>query len=284
MVVSNVTEVSFFRKEMNSHINKEVEVHNVGLIEYQAAWDEQERLFATIVDQKLLNRTCSPEEQLPTPNYLLFCEHPPVYTLGTSGHAENLLIDEARLTSELGATFFKIRRGGDITYHGPGQLIGYPILDLDNFFTDIHRYMRLLEESIIRTLAEYGLQAGRIEGLTGVWLGDDSATNSSVDPALRGPARRGPARKICAMGVKASRWVTMHGFALNVNTDLRYFDHIVPCGITDKAVTSLAAELGHEVPLDDVIEHIRRHMAELFEMELIETQEKRYKTKDSTRP
>lgn len=239
---------------MTRRMNKQVEVRELGLTEYKTAWDEQERLFSTVVDQKLLNRTCPVDEQQPTSNYLLFCEHPPVYTLGTSGHAENLLVDETRLRTELGATFFKIRRGGDITFHGPGQLVGYPILDLDNFFTDIHRYMRLLEESIILTLAEYGLQAGRIDGLTGVWL--DYAN---------GPKPR----KICAMGVKASRWVTMHGFALNVNTDLRYFSHIVPCGIADKAVTSLAAELGHEVPLAEVTKHVQRHIAHLFEMELV---------------
>lgn len=240
---------------MTRRMNKQVEVRELGLIEYKTAWDEQERLFSTVVDQKLLNRTRSADEQQPTPNYLLFCEHPPVYTLGTSGHAENLLVDETRLTTELGATFFKIRRGGDITFHGPGQLVGYPILDLDNFFTDIHRYMRLLEESIILTLAEYGLQAGRIDGLTGVWLDYEGETNRP--------------RKICAMGVKASRWVTMHGFALNVNTDLRYFSHIIPCGIADKAVTSLAAELGHEVPLAEVTEHVQRHLAHLFEMEVV---------------
>ncbi|MVM29399.1 lipoyl(octanoyl) transferase LipB [Spirosoma sp. HMF4905] len=243
---------------MNSRVNKQVEVRALGLMDYQTAWDEQERLFATIVNQKLLNRTCPTDEQQVTPNYLLFCEHPPVYTLGTSGHAENLLIDEARLASEFGATFFKIRRGGDITFHGPGQLVGYPILDLDNFFTDIHRYMRLLEESIILTLADYGLDAGRIEGLTGVWL--DYGTDAT---GIQRP------RKICAMGVKASRWVTMHGFALNVNTDLHYFDHIVPCGITDKAVTSLAAELGHEIPLNEVANHVQYHLAALFEMELV---------------
>lgn len=239
-------------KTMNSHAHKQVEVQRLGLLDYQTAWDTQERLFARIVDQKLQNRTCPADEQQPTSNYLLFCEHPPVYTLGTSGHAGNLLVNEERLTTELGATFFKIRRGGDITYHGPGQLVGYPILDLDNFFTDIHRYMRLLEETIILTLADYGLQAGRIDGLTGVWLGYDGS---------------GPARKICAMGVKASRWVTMHGFALNVNTDLRYFDHIVPCGITDKAVTSLSAELEHDVPLNEVVDRVQRHMADLFGME-----------------
>ncbi|SFD46041.1 lipoyl(octanoyl) transferase LipB [Spirosoma endophyticum] len=246
---------------MNSRVNKQVEVQEWGLIAYQQAWDEQERLFATVVDQKLRNRTLPADEQTITPNYLLFCEHPPVYTMGTSGHAENLLIDETRLTTELGATFFKIRRGGDVTYHGPGQLVGYPILDLDNFFTDIHRYMRLLEESIILTLADYGLSAGRIDGLTGVWLDYDGGDGQ---PGMR-------PRKICAMGVKASRWVTMHGFALNVNTDLSYFNHIVPCGITDKAVTSMAVELGREIPLVEVADHVQQHMAVLFDMELIGT-------------
>ncbi|GAB3891489.1 lipoyl(octanoyl) transferase LipB [Spirosoma agri] len=239
---------------MNSRINKQVDIRELGLIEYQAAWDEQERLFATIVNEKLLNRSRPSAEQQPTSNYLLFCEHPHVYTLGTSGHEDNLLVDEARLNQEFGATFFKIRRGGDITYHGPGQLVGYPILDLDNFFTDIHRYMRLLEESIILTMADYGLNAGRIDGSTGVWLDYDGGPNP---------------RKICAMGVKASRWVTMHGFALNVNTDLSYFGHIVPCGIADKAVTSLAVELGHPVPLTEVAGRVQGHMADLFEMNLV---------------
>ncbi|GAB4030474.1 lipoyl(octanoyl) transferase LipB [Spirosoma gilvum] len=244
---------------MNSRMNKRVEVRDLGLMEYKAAWDEQERLFATIVDQKLANRTCPADQQQLTPNYLLFCEHPPVYTMGTSSQAEHLLLDEEQLATELGATLFKIRRGGDITFHGPGQLVGYPILDLDNFFTDIHHYMRLLEESIIQTLADFGLKAGRIDGLTGVWLGCEATGNEND----------GPARKICAMGVKASRWVTMHGFALNVNTDLRFFSHIVPCGIADKAVTSMAIELGHDVPMDEVVERVREHMATLFEMELV---------------
>ena len=230
------------------------------MAEYQATWDEQERLFARIVDQKLQNRTLPDDARQPTSNYLLFCEHPHVYTLGTSGHPDNLLVDQDRLTNELGATFHKIRRGGDITYHGPGQLVGYPILDLDNFFTDIHRYMRLLEESIMLTLADYGLNAGRIGGLTGVWLDYDGGSHRKA----------GPPRKICAMGVKASRWVTMHGFALNVNTDLRYFNHIVPCGISDKAVTSMAAELGRTIPLDEVAGRVRGHLAALFEMKLIE--------------
>ncbi|GAB3507160.1 lipoyl(octanoyl) transferase LipB [Spirosoma knui] len=245
-------------KTRHSQVNKQVEVRQLGMVEYQAAWDEQERLFAQIVAQKLQNRNASVSDQQMTPNYLLFCEHPHVYTLGTSGHKDNLLVDEERLARDYGATFFKIRRGGDITYHGPGQLVGYPILDLDNFFTDIHQYMRFLEESIILTLADYGLRAGRIDGLTGVWLGYDDTQSD------------GPARKICAMGVKASRWVTMHGFALNVNTDLRYFNHIVPCGITDKAVTSLAAELGREVPLGEVAERVQQHLAKLFEMKLIQ--------------
>lgn len=255
----------FYRKTMHSRPNKQVEVRELGLIDYQAAWDEQERLFADIVDQKLLNRTRPADAQQPTPNYLLFCEHPHVYTLGTSGHESNLLVDEERLADEFGATFYKIRRGGDITYHGPGQLVGYPILDLDNFFTDIHRYMRLLEEGIILTLADYGLNAGRIDGLTGVWLGYDGDLGQNA----------GRPRKICALGVKASRWVTMHGLALNVNTDLGYFSHIVPCGIADKAVTSLAAELGRQVPVAEVSQRVRRHLAELFGMELVEPIEHR---------
>ncbi|WP_338874376.1 lipoyl(octanoyl) transferase LipB [Spirosoma sp. SC4-14] len=240
---------------MNSRINKQVEVRELGLIDYQTAWDEQERLFADIVNRKLQNRSVEAHAQQLTPNYLLFCEHPHVYTLGTSGHQDNLLVNEEKLAGELGASFFKIRRGGDITYHGPGQLVGYPILDLDNFFTDIHKYMRLLEESIILTLADYGLSAGRIDGLTGVWLDYDGGDNP---------------RKICAMGVKASRWVTMHGFALNVTTNLSYFGHIVPCGISDKAVTSLASELGHEVALKDVANRVQTHLATLFDMKLVE--------------
>lgn len=248
---------------MNSRVNKQVEVRRLGLVDYQTAWGEQERLFAGITGQKILNRSRPADEQQPTANFLLFCEHPHVYTLGTSGSMGNLLVDETRLATDYGASFYKIRRGGDITYHGPGQLVGYPILDLDNFFTDIHRYMRLLEESIIRTLADYGLRAGRVEGtgadrLTGVWLDYDGVGRHA-----------GPPRKICAMGVKASRWVTMHGFALNVNTDLSYFGHIVPCGISDKAVTSLAAELGYEVPIAEVANRVQHHLAELFDMELI---------------
>ncbi len=190
-----------------------------------------------------------------TTNYLLLVEHPHVYTLGKSGKPEHLLLTDNELVVH-GATFHRINRGGDITYHGPGQLVGYPILDLDNFFTDIHRYLRLLEEAVIETLADYGIQAGRIAGLTGVWLDFEEG---ALNP-----------RKICALGVKCSRWVTMHGFALNVNTDLTYFGHIVPCGITDKAVTSLQQELGRAVPMTEVQDRLLPHLALLFEAELAE--------------
>ncbi len=240
-------------------VNKQVQVQHWGLVDYQQAWDEQERIFAKTVAHKVANRSRSANEQVSTFNYLLFCEHPHVYTLGKSGHEANLLANDDFLKT-IGATYYRINRGGDITYHGPGQLVGYPILDLDNFFTDIHRYMRLLEEGIIRTLADYGISAGRIDGLTGVWL-DYEAQSDGVP------------RKICAMGVKASRWVTMHGFALNVNTDLSYFGHIVPCGITDKAVTSMAIELGHSIDLTEVANRVKIHLATLFDMELIETLE-----------
>lgn len=236
---------------MNNILNKKVEVINLGLIDYQEGWDYQEKRFTEIVDIKVQNRNEPAENQKITPNFLIFCQHPHVYTLGKSGKIDHLLLDEEKL-NEKEAKFYKINRGGDITYHGPGQLVGYPILDLDNFFTDIHKYMRLLEEAIIRTLAEYGIEAGRIDGLTGVWLDAVEQKNP---------------RKICAMGVKASRWVTMHGFALNVNTDLNYFSHIVPCGIDDKAVTSLAAELGRLVDVEEVTEKVQTHLGELFEME-----------------
>lgn len=240
---------------MNFLLNKQAEVQHLGFIDYQQAWDYQEELFNEIVTVKVANRKLAPEEQLPTPNYLLFCEHPHVYTLGKSGKLSHLLLSEERL-SAVGATFYKINRGGDITYHGPGQLVGYPILDLDNFFTDIHRYLRTLEEGIIRTLADFGISAGRIDGLTGVWLDHETQKNP---------------RKICAMGVKASRWVTMHGFALNVNTDLAYFGHIVPCGIEDKAVTSMQRELGRAVDMQQITETLKQHLADLFQLEIIKT-------------
>ncbi len=228
-------------------MNKKVEVQNLGVKDYKETWDYQEELFKNTLDLKIKNRR--EELDVPTKNYLLFVEHPHVYTLGKSGDAENLLISEAELEAK-NAKFYKINRGGDITYHGPGQLVGYPILDLDNFFTDIHKYLRLLEETVILTLAEYGLKSERSPGETGVWL--DVGTPF--------------ARKICAMGVRASRWVTMHGFALNVNADLGYFDNIIPCGIKGKAVTSLNVELGRkEVNMEEVQQKILNHFAELFE-------------------
>lgn len=227
-------------------MNKQIIVKDLGHKDYKETWDYQESLFEEIVELKRKNRAENTE--VPTPNYFLFVEHPHVYTLGKSGHIENLLIDEAALAKK-GATFYKINRGGDITYHGPGQIVGYPIIDLENFFTDIHKYLRSLEEVIIRTLADYGIKGERSEGETGVWL--DVGTPF--------------ARKICAMGVRASRWVTMHGFALNVNTDLGYFDNIIPCGIRGKAVTSLNVELSKEkVDTEEVKRYILKHFEEIF--------------------
>lgn len=230
-------------------MNKKVQLQDLGNKDYKETWDYQEQIFANIVSQKVEKRT-NPE--IKTPNYFLFVEHPHVYTLGKSGDMSNLLLSEKQL-EEKGATFYKINRGGDITYHGPGQIVGYPILDLENFFTDIHKYLRLLEEAIILTLADYGLQSERSEGETGVWLGVGTPF----------------ARKICAMGVRASRWVTMHGFALNVNANLGYFDNIIPCGIKGKAVTSLHVELGREVDQEEVKQKIVKHFADLFEAEMI---------------
>ncbi|WP_053992096.1 lipoyl(octanoyl) transferase LipB [Mangrovimonas sp. TPBH4] len=230
--------------------NKVVQIQDLGLKDYRETWDYQERLFKEILDLKIKNRREAAND--PTPNYLLLVEHPHVYTLGKSGDLSNLLLSEAQLSAK-GATFYKINRGGDITYHGPGQIVGYPILDLDNFFTDIHKYLRFLEEMVILTLAEYGLKAERSEGETGVWL--DVGTPF--------------ARKICAMGVRASRWVTMHGFALNVNADLGYFDNIIPCGIKGKAVSSLNVELGvNEVDENEVKEKLLKHFKQLFQAEL----------------
>ena len=232
-------------------MNKNIHFQELGLRDYKETWEYQEQLFKEILEQKVKNRREAAEE--PTKNHLLFVEHPHVYTLGKSGDISHLLINKEQLKQK-NATFYKINRGGDITYHGPGQVVGYPILDLENFFSDIHKYLRLLEETIILTLAEYSIKAGRSDGETGVWL--DSGTPF--------------ARKICAMGVRASRWVTMHGFAFNVNSDLGYFDHIVPCGIQDKAVTSLNVELGvKEVRMEEVKEKIKRHFSELFEAQLV---------------
>jgi lipoyl(octanoyl) transferase len=230
-------------------MNKNVKFVDWGLLDYQEAWDRQELLLNETVAIKTSNRTHGTAEQ--TPNFLIFCEHPHVYTLGKSGHPENLLLDEKGL-EEKHATYYKINRGGDITYHGPGQLVGYPILDLDNFFTDIHLYLRTLEEAVILTLADFGISAGRYPGFTGVWLDADNEK----------------ARKICAMGVRCSRWVTMHGFAFNVNANLDYFNNIVPCGIDDKDVTSMQRELGHELNMAQVKETLRGHIARLFEMEI----------------
>jgi len=232
-------------------MNKTIQLQDLGLKDYKATWDYQEELFKTVVDLKIKNRR--EETQIETPNYFLFVEHPHVYTLGKSGDLDNLLLSEKQLEAK-GATFYKINRGGDITYHGPGQIVGYPILDLENFFTDIHKYLRFLEEVIILTLQEYGIASGRSEGETGVWLGEGTPF----------------ARKICAMGVRASRWVTMHGFALNVNADLGYFDNIIPCGIRGKSVTSLNVELGVEkVDEKEVKEKILKHFSKLFEAEIL---------------
>ncbi len=236
-------------------MNKQVEIQDLGYKDYKETWDYQEGLFKEILDIKIKNRR--EDAGLETPNHFLFVEHPHVYTLGKSGDLSNLLISEEQLAA-VDASFYKINRGGDITYHGPGQIVGYPILDLENFFTDIHKYLRLLEEMIIRTLADYGLKGERSQGETGVWL--DVGTPF--------------ARKICAMGVRASRWVTMHGFAFNVNTDLGYFDHMIPCGIKGKAVTSLNVELGRsQIPMDEVKPKLLKHFSELFEATLQEKTE-----------
>ena len=231
-------------------MNKIVELQDLGYKDYKQAWDYQEQLFKGIIDTKIKNRR--EDANLETKNYFLLVEHPHVYTLGKSGDMSNLLVDEAQL-AEKGATFYKVNRGGDITYHGPGQIVGYPIIDLDNFFTDIHKYLRFLEEMIILTLEEYGLKAERSPGETGVWL--DVGTPF--------------ARKICAMGVRASRWVTMHGFALNVNANLGYFDLMIPCGIRGKAVTSLNVELGKEkIDEAEVKAKLLKHFSQLFEAEI----------------
>jgi len=271
---------------------QKVKFIDLGLIDYKQAWDYQEKLFNEVVQIKINNRKISSDTQLkaylpegeenqhtsqndqlngeqflpgvypderggevrrglPTPSYLIFCEHPHVYTLGNSGNKDHLLISEQQLIQKK-ATYYKINRGGDITYHGPGQIVGYPILDLDNFFTDIHKYLRFLEETVILTLAEYGILAGRSKGETGVWLDAENPLK---------------ARKICALGVRASRWVTMHGFAFNINTDLNYFGNIVPCGIVDKAVTSLEKELGKKINEEEVKQKLKKHFAALFECE-----------------
>lgn len=234
-------------------MKKPVVFRDLGSMDYKACWDLQEVYFNRTVQTKFDNRAKAPEEQVVTTDHLFFVEHPHVYTLGKSGDISNLLLDDAALGA-VDASFYAINRGGDITYHGPGQIVGYPIFDLDHFFTDIHKYLRFLEEAIIRTLADYGIIASRIEGLTGVWLDAD-----------KGPK----ARKIAALGVKCSRWVTMHGFAFNVNADLSYFNHIIPCGITDKAVTSMHLELGRALNMDEVKERLKYYLSEIFELEFV---------------
>lgn len=229
-----------------------VKFQDLGTVKYQEAWDYQESIFEKTVAEKIKFRKEEITDVYPE-NYLLFCEHTPVYTLGKSGDMNNLLLDAEGLENKH-IDFHKINRGGDITFHGPGQIVGYPILDLDQFYTDIHKYLRMLEEGIIRTLASYGIEGGRIAGLTGVWL--------DIDDPIK-------ARKICALGIKCSRWVTMHGFAFNVNTDLGYFGNIIPCGIDDKAVTSMQQELGGPVDIKAVSAELKKHLTELFEWKLI---------------
>jgi lipoyl(octanoyl) transferase len=223
---------------------------DIGLVDYKKAWDFQEKLFNKTLSIKSKNKKETTSNK--TENHLIFCEHPHVYTLGKSGKKENLLVNEEYLKSR-GASFYKTNRGGDITYHGPGQIVGYPIFDLDNFFHDIHKYLRLLEEGVILTLKEYGVNGERSDGETGVWL--DVGMPS--------------ARKICALGVKASRWVTMHGFAFNINTDLSYFENIIPCGIVGKNVTSLEQEIGRKVDIEKVKEQLKKNIELSFEMNLI---------------
>jgi lipoyl(octanoyl) transferase len=235
-------------------MRRPVVFRDLGSMDYKACWDLQEVHFNKTVQTKFDNRTKTLEEQVVTTDHLFFVEHPHVYTLGKSGDVANLLLDEDAL-AKVDARYYAINRGGDITYHGPGQIVGYPIFDLDHFFTDIHKYLRFLEEAIILTLADYGIQAGRIEGLTGVWL--DGHLGSK-------------ARKIAALGVKCSRWVTMHGFAFNVNADLSYFNHIIPCGITDKAVTSMHLELGRKLEMEEVKERLKHHLSEVFELQWVQ--------------
>jgi lipoyl(octanoyl) transferase len=232
---------------------KNLQFEDLGLMRYKPCWDYQEELFKNVISQKLATRDALiKDEKVASPaptSRLIFVEHPHVLTLGRSGDAENVVVSPARL-AELGVDYFPTNRGGDITYHGPGQLVAYPILDLDQFFTDIHKYLRFLEEAVIKTCAEFGVEAGRLDGLTGVWVDLEA-----------GPQ----ARKICAFGVKASRWVTMHGLALNVDSDLDFFDLIVPCGIKDKGVTSLTREVGRKISLNEVKPILKRHLQTLFE-------------------
>lgn len=235
---------------LNNTLNKKTKFIDLGLMDYKQAWDYQTTLFQSILDVKAANRTSS--QPLATSNFLIFCEHPHVYTLGKSGDEQNLLLKKEDLHT-IDATYYHINRGGDITYHGPGQLVVYPVMDLENFFTDIHKYMRLLEEAVIQTLEEFGIKSGRINGLTGVWLDYENEKQ---------------ARKICALGVKTSRWVTMHGLAFNVNANLNYFANIVPCGIADKAVTSMEKELSAIQDFVLVKTALKKKLVNVFEMEI----------------
>ncbi|MEM7104183.1 MAG: lipoyl(octanoyl) transferase LipB [Bacteroidota bacterium] len=241
---------------------QKVNILDLGRIDYKEAWDLQKLFLKEAVDIKVENRSLSDDHQLNPKHWLLLCEHPPVFTLGRSGDKAHLLLNEDGLRQK-GIEFYKINRGGDITYHGPGQVVGYPILDLDYFFTDIHKYVRFMEEAVIKTIAEFGLKGIRIKGMSGVWLASDQGL---------------PERKICAVGVHLSRWVTMHGFALNVNTQLDHFNFIVPCGIQGKAVTSIKNELGKEVDISLVNDLLVKHFSELFEFEAVlkKDYEKRY--------
>ena len=235
---------------MNSVINKNVKYKSLGLINYEESWKKQESIFNKIIDTKIKNRNL--QKEIKTDNYILSCSHPHVYTLGKSGNEKNLLIDKNIIEKE-NLEFFKINRGGDITYHGPGQIVIYPILDLENFFTDIHKYLRSLEEAVILTLKEYNIESGRIKNYTGVWIDIESDTP----------------RKICAVGVKTSRWVTMHGLALNVNTDLNFFKNIIPCGINDKEVTSISKEVGQVIKIKDVEKKLLNNLSKVFEFKIL---------------
>ncbi len=238
---------------MNSRVNRLTQFIDLGLIDYSEAWKYQTELFEKILDVKKRNRDRADVDQESTSNYLICCEHPHVFTLGKSGDEKNLLINKDKLDS-IGATYYHTNRGGDITYHGPGQIVVYPVIDLENFFTDIHQYMRFLEEAVIQTLAEYGVEAGRIKGLTGVWIDHNNEKTC---------------RKIAALGVKTSRWVTLHGLAFNVNTNLDYFKYIVPCGINDKAVTSMETELGDSQDLSKIKSILQKNISSIFEMETL---------------
>lgn len=244
---------------------QEILFADLGSSDYKQTWDFQEELLQQIMQLKLEGRNQGLGDHAPTPHYLLFCEHPHVFTLGKSGKPEHLLSNEQQLKNA-NADYYKINRGGDITYHGPGQIVGYPILNLDLFFNDIHRYMRFLEEVIIRTLKEYGIEGSRIEKLTGVWI----------------DAGKPSARKICAFGVRCSRWITMHGWALNVNTQLDYFNHIVPCGISDKAVTSMAKELGNNLNIDEVKSVLLKHFSDVFNATIKTVEKEKLIAKEKT--